>query len=172
MSVRINPCYGCPIKEGCEQKAEYRRRVSGLGLRSATFRCERLKTRILPGTRIVVSMPIFGPSKYSDQDVFCGRREVNATIHSSDGMHFACVVDKSEIDDMAEREELSESADRDRIRYRKTRRHSRIIRFLDEEPWRVCEFGGVVSPTGECANAHCSCQEVSTLVREIQAVTT
>ncbi len=172
MSVRINPCYGCPIREGCEQKAEYRRRVSGLGLRSATFRCERLKTRIKPGTRIVVSMPIFGPSKYSDQDVFCGRREVNATIHSSDGMHFACVVDKSEIDDMEDSGQIAESADRDRIRFRKTMRHSRIVRFLDEPPWRVCEFGAVVSPFGSCGNSHCSCREYGKLVLKAQMETT
>lgn len=171
MSVRINPCYGCPIKEGCEQKAEYRRRVSGLGLRSATFRCERLKDRIKPGTRIVVTMPTFGPNNYGE-DIYCGRREVKATIHSSDGMHFACVVDKSEIDDMAEREELSESADRERIRYRKTMRHSRIVRFLDEEPWRVCEFGAVVIPSGSCGNSHCSCREYGKLVLKAQMETT
>lgn len=168
MSVRINPCYGCPVKDGCEQRAVYRKRVSGLGLRSATFRCERLKERIKPGTRIVVTMPTLRWSEYGDTNIFCGRREVKATIHSSDGMHFACVIDKSEIDDMADRGEVSESADPERIRYRKTMRHSRIVRFLDEEPWRVCEFGAVVSPSGSCGNSHCSCQEYGKPIPEAQ----
>ncbi len=156
MAVRINPCFGCPLRKGCEQKQEFSKRVAGLGLRSATFDCSRLSEALSFGSRIVVKMPTFGPDEY-EGTVFNGHREVNATIHSSDGNRFACVVDKADIDLMVEDEVLAESADPAKIRHRKTMRHTRIVRFLDEPKWTKCESHGLVSPSGDCAERECYC---------------
>lgn len=175
MAVRINPCFGCPLRFDCALRADFARRVHGLGLRSATFNCERLSKALAPGTRIVITAPTFGFAEY-EGEIMTGRREVKATITSSFGNRFACVVDQSEIDAMAEDGETAESANLDRIRFRKTMRHSRIVRFLDEPAWRVCEYGNAKSPDGTChilqvqGGHSCSCGEARTALQHAEAV--
>ena len=161
MAVRINPCFGCPLRRGCDLKAEFSKRVAGLGLRSATFNCPTLSAKLAKGARIVVTMPEMGATEYGDADVQCGRREVNATIHNVTGFMFACVVDKTDIQAMVDDGVVAESANPDRIRFRKRMRHSRIVRFLDEPRRQVCEFGNVVmdggcdQPPGDGVACHC-----------------
>ncbi len=164
MAVRINPCFGCPLRDGCEQKAVFSARVRGLGLRSATFTCSRLSAAIAPGRRIVVTMPTFSCNSY-DNEVTSGRREVKATIHASHGNEFACVVDQADIDEMVEDEVVAENADPNKIRWRKTMRHSRIVRFLDEPNWTHRDCGNLVSPDGAChtRDGHCFCKQYGDL---------
>jgi hypothetical protein len=123
------------------------------------FDCSRLSATLGPGTRIVVTMPTFS---YDDRDnaVVCGRREVKATIHASHGNTFACVVDKADVDSMVEDGEVSEGVDPAKIRWRKTMRHSRIVRFLSEPRWQVCEYKNPIAPDGSCQSrsAECDCK--------------
>jgi len=173
MAVRINPCFGCPLRDGCELKREYSQKVRGLGLRSATFNCPILLSKMVRGARIVVTMPEIGPTMYGDSEVQCGRREVRATIHTVNGLHFACVVDRADVLAMKDDEVLAESADPERIRFRKTMRHSRIVRFLDEPLRRVCEFGNVVDDGG-ChlrpgEGAVCHCKEAADATKAMVA---
>lgn len=164
MAVRINPCFGCPLRAGCEQRSSFAARVRGLGLRSATFTCDKLSAALAPGRRVVVTMPTFSYDSY-DHEVTSGRREVKATIHSSHGNEFACVVDQSDIDKMVEDEVVAENADPKKIRWRKTMRHSRIVRFLDEPHWTRRNCGNLVSPDGAChtKDGVCTCKVYGTL---------
>lgn len=148
MAVRINPCFGCPLRHGCELKGEFSKRVRGLGLRSATFDCPALSAKLAKGSRVVVTMPEMGTTEYGDTYVQCGRREVNATIHNVSGFMFACVVDKADVQAMVDDGVVAESADPDRIRFRKRMRHSRVVRFIDEPKRQICEFGNVVGRDG------------------------
>ena len=156
MAVRINPCHGCPLRTGCNLRLDFAQRVRGLGLRSAMFDCDRLSKTLAVGTRIVVTMPTFSYDA-RDNEVVCGRREVKATIHASHLNTFACVIDKSDMDDMVEDGEISENVDPNKIRWRKSMRHSRIIRFLDEPRWTTCVSGNLVSPDGVCQVRHNNC---------------
>lgn len=162
MSVRINPCHGCPIRKGCDLKTDFSRKVAGLGLRSATFNCARLAERLAPGTRIVVTMPVFGPTEYGDAEVVCSRHEVPATIVTSKGNAFACIVDLEAVKVMEEDGYLSETADPNKIRFRKTMKHTRIVRFLNEDKREMCMFGNPMLPSGKCDTRDnaCSCVEV------------
>jgi hypothetical protein len=158
MSVRINPCFGCPLRVGCEQRAEFSKKVAGLGLRSATFNCARLSTAIAPGTRIVIASPVRSIGDYDSYDIT--RVETPATITSSRGNEFACVVDREPLLE-AMREHGDEETDVDRVRFRKTMRHSRIVRFLDEPRRGFCEHGSLRTPDGKCEvrDNECSCQQ-------------
>lgn len=109
-------------------------------------------------------MPTFSYDSY-DHEVTIGRREVKATIHSSHGNEFACVVDQSDIDKMVEDEVVAENADPTKIRWRKTMRHSRIVRFLDEPSWTRRNCGNLISPDGAC-HTHdgvCTCKHYGTI---------
>lgn len=60
MSVYLKPCTGCPLRDGCEQRDDFRKRVRGLGLRSATFNCDRLKAAIAPGIGVLLRELYYG----------------------------------------------------------------------------------------------------------------
>lgn len=149
MAVRINPCFGCPIKAGCSLRDDFRKRVSGLGLRSATFRCSRIEDALAPGTRISIEHPFraAGDNFYGDYNIV--RHEVPATISSSSGHMFSCIVDRDVLVDLLENYEGSET-DPDKVRFRKTMRHSRIVKFLDEPKRRLCDNGNPILPSGDC----------------------
>lgn len=153
MSVYLKPCTGCPLRDGCEQRDDFRKRVRGLGLRSATFNCDRLKAAIAPGTRIVISHPItveMGGGYYSGPQYDILREDLPATIVSSGVDDFSCVIDRSAL---AEAIELNEAEGADKIdtyRFRKTMPARRIVRFLDEPKRRICGCGKVVLPGGGC----------------------
>lgn len=162
MPVRINPCFGCPIKDGCKLRDDFRKRVAGLGLRSATFRCAQLAAALEIGTRIVIKAPFRSISDgYGEYDI--AYEEVPATITSSDGNSFACIIDRDAMVENLANYEDSET-DPDKVRFRRTMRHSRILRFLNEPKRAFCESGNPLLPGGGCdqrqqhkwACEHCS----------------
>lgn len=162
MSVRINPCFGCPLKVGCTQRTEFSKRVSGLGLRSATFNCAKLDAALSPGTRIVVTMPVIGQDEDGSYEYNVGRHDVPATIVTSAGNKFSCIVDADAVKTMEDLGYLGENVDPNKIRFRKTMRHSRIKRFLSEPKRRLCEFGNPILLSGMCdtRDGNCPCSKV------------
>jgi len=164
MSVRINPCFGCPLRVGCEQRADFAKRVRGLGLRSATFNCERLAAALTMGTRIEIAAPVrdyrYGGSEDHGFEYSITRFNVPATITTQNPTTFACTIDREPLKTAMEKCGDGET-DVDRVRFRKTMRHSRIVRFLDEPKRTFCEFGNVRKPEGGCdaRNGECGCQQ-------------
>lgn len=164
MSVRINPCHGCFVRhsgntECAAIRAYFVRAVASIGLRSATFDCCVLAASIKPGARIVIRHPVSGTGYHYDGGEYesIEKKEVTATITSvKPGGLFACVVDKDQID---EDEEISPAVrDKNLIRFRKTMKHTRIVRFLDELPRKLCAAGNPILPSGECDNSgECWC---------------
>ncbi len=163
MSVRINPCHGCFLRHAgnaeCDAtRAKIVKSVANIGLRSATFDCAVLASFVKIGARIVIWQPSFGPSDWGDEyGGYVEKKKVSATITSANsGGRFACVVDKGQIDE----DELSAAVrDKNMVRFRKTMRHTRIVRFLDEPPRKICEFGNVIGDDGkcDCASGECAC---------------
>jgi hypothetical protein len=152
MSVYLKPCTGCPLRQGCVQRDEFRRRVAGLGLRSATFNCDRLKNAIVPGTRVAVSHPISVEvgGGYEGPEYRIIREDLPATITGSGRDYFSCVVDR---DALATAIAKHGGVDEDKIdtyRFRKTMSARRIVRFLDEPRRPLCGCGNVRLPGGRC----------------------
>ena len=164
MAVRLNPCFGCPLGKSCELKADFKSRVSGLGLRSATFRCPKLKDALAVGTRIEIAAPVRDYTKYSGGDGEFGfeyditRVLVPATIVGCNDHKFACIVDREPL--LAA---MLKHGDRetnvDTVRFRKYMRHSRIVRFLDEPKVAMCKFGNPILPSGrhDVREGECDC---------------
>jgi len=152
MSVYLKPCTGCPLRSGCEQRDDFRKRVSGLGLRSATFNCGRLRLALSPGTRITISHPIAALSDrehaYSPEFEII-RVDLPATITSSKDDKFSCVVDRDAL--LAAIEDHEADAEKvDIYRFRRAMSHRRIVKFLDEPRRTICECGHVRLADGRC----------------------
>jgi hypothetical protein len=163
MSVRINPCHGCPLREGCDQRDEFRRKVRGLGLRSATFRCQRLDDGLRKGRRIMISTPQMRDRGSSYNPDYCVEMvAVPATITSSyDGM-FTCVIDPGHVYGRVF-EDAPAGEDVDKYRFRRRMKAQRIIKFLDEPDMALCDTGRVVR-NGQCdrtADEVCYCAEAT-----------
>lgn len=145
MAVYIRPCVGCPLREGCDLRADFRRKVHGLGLRSATFNCSILEAELRPGRRIIVLQPIavyVGCDAYEGEQRDIVRVEVPATILSAKADVFSCVVDREAL--LKETEALNHAEEIDKIdtfRFRKAMRVARIVRFLDEPDANLCKAG-------------------------------
>jgi hypothetical protein len=147
MGVRINPCFGCLLREGCAQRDDFRRRASGLGARSVTFDCPILAERIAPGVRITITAPVLdtGYGWDGSEHVKMFTKNLAATITSvQPGHRFACVVDPDQLDP----DEVQEGKDVNVLRFRKTQRHTRIRAFRDEPRATICDFGNVKRPDG------------------------
>ena len=169
MSVRINPCFGCPLSKGCEQKSDYKRRVSGLGLRSATFRCAKLSESLSAGTRIEIAAPVrdytergsrgFGDYGFEFEII---RVWVPATIVASKNHEFACIVDREPLL-RAMRNHGDVETDVDKVRFRKYMRHARIVRFLDEPKAKLCAHGNPILADGrhDVREGQCDCSTLS-----------
>lgn len=171
MSVRINPCHGCPLREGCEQRDEFRRKVSGLGLRSATFRCQRLDDGLRKGRRVMITTPkmrdrgsLWEPH-YTTEHV-----PVPATITGShDGM-FTCVIDPGRVyGSVVDGEASTDGADK--YRFRRRMRAQRIIRFLDEPDMAVCDLGRPMrgDQCDRTSDEPCYCAEQAAIAKEFAA---
>lgn len=150
MSVRLNPCYGCPIVRGqdrnaCTLRNEFRAKIAGLGLRSATFNCPRLAEKLKPSTRIKVSHPIIDYSGNGYSEYELARHDLPATITTADGNSFSCVIDRDAFLEAIDGDKEQE-ATVDKYRFRKTMKHSRIVAFLDEPPREICSGSNVVNP--------------------------
>jgi len=162
MGTCINPCRGCPLRDGCALRAEWRQKVCGLGLRNAWFVCPTLAKEIRPGRRIQVTIPVMGIGydyRGGEHECFGGRKMVRATITTADARNhtFACVVDPGQI---SEEEQFSNSKTIDEIRFLKRRHHWRIVQFLDEPDLPLCKLGNVLRD-GKCdtSDGSCSCRE-------------
>lgn len=176
MSVRINPCFGCPLGKDCEQKAAFKSRVTGLGLRSATFRCAKLSDALSAGTRIEIAAPVRDYIEYGSHnegdfgfEYQITRVLVPATIIAKHDHEFACIVDRQPLLD-AMRKHGDAETDVDKVRFRKYMRHSRIVRFLDEPKVKMCAFGNPILPDGrhDVREGECNCGS-SNLVRDLEA---
>lgn len=143
MAVYLKPCTGCPIREGCKQRDEFRRRVKGLGLRSATFNCDRLKKAIEPGTRALIPHPI----KVEYGVVY---ENLPATITGSGVDDFSCVIDRDALVAAIEAQGGEDIDKVDTYRFRKTMKARRIVRFLFEPRRKLCACGKVRLPDGTC----------------------
>lgn len=156
MSVHIRPCNGCPLREGCEQRDDFRKRMAGVDAVSVRFRCAKLKEAMRPGRRIEI-LAVVGIDR-SNWEGEALRRVVPATITASDGERFACVIDPEHVS--SDPGDHADNVNLAKVRFRKTQRHSRIRRFLDEPNARLCENGNVQRTTG-CDNSdHCFCMQM------------
>lgn len=153
MSVYLKPCTGCPLRKGCEQRDDFRRRVKGLGLRSATLNCDKLKKAIAPGTRILVPHPIrveIGGSEWSGPEYVVIRKDLPATIVGSGLDEFSCVIDRDALLAAVAAEEGEDADKVDTYRFRKTMKARRIVKFLDEPRRNLCACGKVRLLDGSC----------------------
>jgi hypothetical protein len=170
MAVCIKPCRGCPLREGCVQRDNFRARARATqGAVSVTFRCDLLAEALRPGRRVVIRTPTREAVYSYDGGEYDGvhHKEVKATIAASRLGTFACVVDHGEIDD----EEIFESVrDQSLIRFRKRMLHSRIIRFLDEPDWPVCGHGRVMAGGGcdRPDGTECYCEQDAAMTAEME----
>lgn len=158
MSVAIHPCRGCPLRDGCEQREVFRKKVGGLGLVSARFRCDRLAAEVRMGRRIVIQQPIPGADN-GDRYYPTTYRDVKATISAVDPRYrFSCIVDPGQIN----ADEVSNPDKLDRYRFRKRMSHQRIRAFLDEPDGVFCEQGNLRRGDGcDRLDSDCMCAEVA-----------
>ena len=165
--MTIQPCYLCPLRNGCAKREEFRKRIKGLHAVSVRFSCEILGAAIRRGRRIVIMHPYLVDSP----DIEVHKAEVSATIASvASDYSFSAVVDRGEIERISDDGEemapiksygvLMSTDDVNCRRFRKRQKHTRIIRFLDEPDWTVCNSGNVQTPAGECDQRlfGCSCK--------------
>lgn len=167
MSARLNPCYGCPIVRGkprdaCDMRNQFRAKIAGLGLRSATFNCAILAAKLAPGARVKVRHPILveSGSEYQEYDIV--HHDLPATITFSLSNEFSCVIDRDALIDAMDGDK-DQIGKVDTYRFRKKMKHSRIVTFLDEAPRKICSGGNVVNPdTLDCdqrnTDVECACQ--------------
>lgn len=134
----IAPCHDCPLKQGCEQRDEFRRRAKGMGAASIKFRCPRLAAELRPGRRVELASVIVGitPGYYPDDGDHAVRRDVPATITGALGNKFTCVIDPGHI---SENPDDHRARDVSALRFRRSQRYARIRRFLDEPDMPVCK---------------------------------
>lgn len=160
----IFPCYRCPLRDGCDQRAEFARKSSGTGARSIAFHCPRLKSEIRPGRRIVISVPTKGEwhSDYDGEGWYAAsRREVSATVTMAGPKHtFVCVVDPGQILEEHLFDNDHHSTTIDSVRFKKRQAHYRIVRFLDQRDAKLCSAGNILRDGGcDTSSGHCDCKQ-------------
>ena len=163
MSIVIHPCRMCPIRERCDLRANLRKRATATGARSVTYDCPRLSAELRPGRRIEISTPYLDRYDPDDGSPIIRRRVAPATVTSIDRSYrFTCVVDPSP--EFGDKEmEFEEVRDRNLVRFRRRRRHSTILRLLDEPDMPLCEYGRV-QRDGVCdVPGTCECEESKAL---------
>jgi hypothetical protein len=148
--MRIAPCHGCPVGKGCERREELRAKVRGIGARSVTFRCDKLDAELRPGRRIMISTPrMWDRGNRHETDFRVEGVAVPATIVASHDGEFSCVIDRGHVHGGLGADGEPEPP-KDRYRFRRLMRASRIIRFLDEPNREVCKQGRVLLPDRTC----------------------
>jgi hypothetical protein len=137
--MRINPCHACPLRNGCEEKKAIQAKASGTGARSISYDCDKLEKELRIGRRILIENVILSPGDY-EMEYSRSWFKVKATITGRSGYYrFACVVDPGQITE----EMTVEGIDINKIRFRRTMRHTRIVGFLDEPDAILCACGNV-----------------------------
>lgn len=162
----INPCRGCPLREGCDQRDVFRKKVAGLGMISANFRCDKLGAEVRVGRRIVIEQPIAGESdSYGERTI--GRRDVKATIAAVDRRYrFSAIVDPGQI----AAEEVADETKLDQYRFRKRMGHHRIRGFLDEPDGLFCEAGNLKRGNAcDRLMGDCMCAAAAEIAKDIAA---
>ena len=164
MAVHLKPCHGCKIKHtgnaACDAlHDQMRNRVSGLGLKTASFDCTILAGIYKPGTRIEIGTPIVISGDYGMTATT--RVPVKATITSYKNGKFTCVVDRTE---MLEAMEASDDTSVDpenpeKFMPRRAKPVSSITRVLDEPPVAICDSGNPkTADDGYCELTNCWCR--------------
>lgn len=171
MAVRINPCHGCPLGKDCEQRADFRARVSGLGLRSATFRCQKIADALRPGRRIMISAPVLEDRSDGWHPEMCIQHmAVKATITSSDDAgRFVCVIDPGQAEDDPVPNDSKKNIDPNKFRFRRKMGAYRVIRFLDEPDAKLCEEGRRILRGDACdrpPGETCYCDQMDQIAKE------
>lgn len=160
----IKPCRLCPIRVGCEKKEAFKKSVRGLGLRSATFRCDILASELRKGRRIQIIQPFatYGTGWDGEETTRIQRKTMSATITKVYPDHqFTCTVDKADFDSVSDVAIDAEKSADDwmKKRFRRRQPHIRIVAFLDEPDQTVCENGNV-GPVGGCDTlGDCWCKQ-------------
>lgn len=168
MSVALKPCRGCPVKKRRDADCLALNkimldRVSGLGLRSATFDCGILKRELRKGRRISINVPDFDEGfEYESPNAVqrSGSRLVSTTIVSYLGDRFACVIDAADMD--GDRFLFPEGFDPAKGRFRKPMPHTRIVEFLAEPDRPFCKYDKLQLPDGGCERREgedCECSK-------------
>lgn len=161
----IHPCRLCPLREGCEQRDEFRRRVRGIGLRVASFPCPTLAAEVRVGRRIVINQPILVDGNpdvaWGEEITAVVRQDMPATItYAYPDYSFTCTVDREAFEAVAD--QVQEEADAwMKKRFRRQQKHFRIVRFLDEPDWTVCQSGNVGSISSCDTRDRCECKELA-----------
>lgn len=144
--MRINPCHGCPLRNGCEQREVFRRKAKRTGARSISFSCPILSRAVSVGARIVINAKRPDDGEYGMELVNVA---VEATItHVAANHTFACTIDRGQ-------------GIEDQYRFRKFQKHIRIVEFLDQPRGLVCQSGNVRNAEGVCdgKNGACWCKD-------------
>jgi hypothetical protein len=155
----VYPCRGCPLRDGCEQKAVFAERAKAAAAISIKFQCDKLAAEIRPGRRIVITKPVrdYYHDGYTDGTIISGH-EINATITEVySGHQFRCTEDL--INPHTDDRLVDINGDDHKFRFRKKQKPYRIIRFLDEPDRKVCEHGRVLLETccDACDGDMCYC---------------
>jgi hypothetical protein len=162
--MRINPCHACPLRNGCENREVLRKKASGTGARCISYDCDKLGKELRAGRRIMIETIILTPTDNHWYDGWDrSYRNVKATITAHSGYYrFACVIDPGQITE----DDIAENADLNKIRFRKTMRHTRIVQFLDE-PDAEMSICGNVKRNGKCERQdgkECDCLQIAIAV--------
>lgn len=170
--MRINPCHGCPAREGCERISEMKDITRRLGAVSVKFTCDRLDHEMRIGRRIMTDVPRIRahPASLEPEEVY-SKVSVPATITGRGGYYeFTCTTDPGTAKPRPFRDEDREQVER--RRFLKWRKHTRITRFLDEPDRKVCESGRVLLPGGACdghPDGRCWCKEAAEALTDFKA---
>jgi hypothetical protein len=163
----IHPCRLCPLREGCEQREKFRALARGSQAVSITYRCPILAKEIRVGRRVGINAPYIDllnigyQYNRSECDVRVGNREVYATITSVRRDHsFAATVDFGALGSVEDGGIGVNTKDPNALRFRRTQKHHRILRFLDDPDEPLCKMCGSRIRDGQCdrrdgMNANC-----------------
>ncbi len=148
--MRINPCHGCPVRDGCALRDEFRQRARGIGARSVTFHCPRLAEEFRPGRRVLVPTPrLKDMGSCYEPDYRVEMVAVPATVTGYRNAEFSCVIDPGHVYGNLDEDGERGAAD-DKFRFRRAMRVQRVVRFLDEPDRARCKHGRVALPDGDC----------------------
>ncbi len=174
MGVYIKPCRGCPLREGCTDREELRRKACGIGAQSVRFACAKLASQVRPGRRITINTPVarWG-SYYGEPEHAVSRESVSATIHTvRSDYSFGAVVDREAMEAIAAQpnvvKEQWTSEEIEKRRFRRVQPHSRIVMFLDEPDRGRCEAGQIKRADGSCdMRGGCECHNIADLMSNL-----
>jgi hypothetical protein len=164
MTITIHPCRLCPIRENCEKRAHLRNLASSSGALSITYHCDRLAAEMRPGRRIIIKVPHLIGHDPDDGSPRVVTQDARATITGvSLRQMFTCTVDPE--DDRHPGDD-GDVRDPSMLRFRRARKHSTIVRMLDEPDMPVCK-AGCVQRNGSCdpPRGACQCADEAALAR-------